>query len=75
MLKITFIDKFRQLRNESDPINSKGVYINGKREGIWDLYYSDTGSLNAFDVFRNEIQVGKWKVFKRDGTFSRDKYY
>ncbi len=61
--------------NESGTINSKGASINGKREGMWDLYYEDTGSLNAFGKFKNDVQVGKWKVFDKKGRFKEDKYY
>lgn len=55
-------------------ITSKGSYVDGLKEGIWEEYY-DNGNLRSKGLYTKGKQNGVWVWYKKNGDlFFKTKY-
>jgi len=45
---------------------SKGLYKNGNRDGIWELYH-DNGQLESKGLFKDDLKEGIWEFYHDNG--------
>ncbi|MFN3529464.1 MAG: toxin-antitoxin system YwqK family antitoxin [Bacteroidia bacterium] len=59
----------RRYHYESGPLQSKGLYKKGLREGVWQ-YFNEEGQLNQRGQFQNDIAHGFWEWYFPNGQLS-----
>ena len=50
----------------SKKMESKGITVNGLKEGKWVWYY-ETGQIRAVGSYKSDKEVGEWKWFHTNG--------
>ncbi len=55
-------------------VQSKGEYINGKRNGQW-VYYFNNGKVQQKGTYKDEVYVGNWVWYYENGAIRLTEFY
>lgn len=58
----------------SGDVQMKGVYKNGKRDGVF-IYYSDHKTYTSAGRYQDDQSIGKWETYHHNGKLESEVYY
>ena len=54
-----------------DQMVEEGVYVNGKKEGVWRQYWNN-GKVKSETTYKNNLQSGSAKIYYKNGSISEE---